>query len=563
MTQAEGDASNTLSFTIQLSAPVGGGSVSFDFTTANGSATATEDYTPLSGSGSLLTGMDSTTIDIQILGDTTFEGDETFTLAVSNVTGAVVGDGSATATLQNDDRAQVWEVQGSGACSPFVVPCTLTANTAMTTVPIAAAVVTAVGPDGFAMQAADAASDNDPATSDGVYVFTFSTTPPRTDLGEDLAVGDLVRVTGGVKEYYGLTEVQVNEVRNGNNSIVRLDTLQPMPTAVEFGAAIGPDGTPSNNPAALSCPGSGPGAPGALNNDTNFECFEGMLVSVPDGLVTTGNQFFGEVGMNPHGTRAYREKGVKFPALPVAGSEAAGTWDGNPETLEMDADRLLAVPLNTELVGGLPFSGVGVIGFEFGDYEFWPAGGEYPVGVPRLVFDPADNRLPRPARERADAEELTVASFNAWRFCDMTDDVGLPGGGPNDYDIEFTCIDNDFDDIDDSVDPNSPYDFPLKLQKISAYIRDVLRSPDVLGMQEVEKLSVLEDLADQIVLDGGPPYQACLFEGNDPGGIDVGFMVRTDRIQNASAVQLRGTEQWLDPSSGETALHDRPPLLLS
>ena len=564
--QPEGDVDNTLSFTIELDAPAGASGVDFDFTTQDGSASAGDDYATAAGSGSIAAGETSTTVDVTIHGDSTLEADETFTLLLSNVTGAVAANTSATATLQNDDRAQVWEVQGSGACSPFVVPCTLTQNTPMTTVPIAAAVVTAVGPDGFAMQTPDAASDNDPATSDGVYVFTFSTTPPRTDLGEDIAVGDLVQVTGGVKEYFGLTEVQVNQARDADNSIVRLAALQPMPTPVEFGAALGADGTPSRNPDALSCPGSGPGAPGALNDDTNFECFEGMLVSIPDGLVTTGNQFFGEVGINPHGTRAYREKGVKYPALPDAGAEGAGTWDGNPEILEMDADRLLAVPLNTELSGGLPFSGVGVIGFEFGDYEFWPAGGEYPVGVPRFVFDPADNVLPRPARERLDADELTVASFNAWRLCDLTDDVGQPGGGPNGYDIQFTCIDNDFDDIDDAVDPNSPYDYALKLEKVSAYLREVLRSPDVIGMQEVEKLAVLEDLADRIALDGGPPYQAFLVEGNDPGGIDVGFMVRSDRIQNAQAVQLRGTQLWNDPSDApevETALHDRPPLLLT
>lgn len=566
VSQPEGNAGNTLTFTVQLDAPAGPAGVSFNYTTQNGSATAGSDYSTASGSGSITAGSDNTTINVTILGDTQAEPDETFALQLSSVTGALAANSSATATLQNDDRYQVWEVQGSGACSPFVLSCSLTANTAMTTVPIAPAVVTAVGPDGFAMQSSDAAADGIPATSDGVYVFTFSTTPPRTDLGEDIAVGDLVQVTGGVKEYFGLTEVQVGQTRDGNNSIARLATMQAMPTAVEFGAAIGADGRPSRNPAALSCPGSGPGPIGTLSEHTNFECFEGMLVSIPGGLLTTGNQFFGEVGINPHGARAYREKGVKYPALPVAGAEGAGTWDGNPETLEMDADRLLAVPVNTELAGGLPFTGVGVIGFEFGDYEFWPAGGEYPIGQPRFVFDAADNVLPRPARDRQHAGELTVASFNAWRLCDMINDVGLPGGGPNGYDIQFTCIDNDFDDLDDSVDPNSPYDYPLKLAKVSAYIRDVLRSPDVLGMQEVEKLSVLEDLAARIVLDGGPQYQAFLLEGNDPGGIDVGFLVRTDRIQNAQVTQLRGTQQWNDPSDPPletTALHDRPPLLLT
>lgn len=554
VSQPEGDAANTLTFTVQLSAPAGLGGVDFSYATENGTATAGSDYVAASGAGRIDENDSSTTLTIDVLGDTLAEPDETFTLRLTGITGATPTSANATATLVNDDRLHVWQVQGSGACSPLIVPCTVTANTAMVPVAIAASVVTAIGPDGFALQTPDAASDNDPATSDGVYVYTGTTTPPRTDADEDLAVGDLVLVSGGVKEYFGLTEVQVNTTRSATHSIVRLAQGQPMPTPVVFSAGNGPFGTPSSNPAALSCPGSGPG--GSNNTDTNFECFEGMLVHIPDGILTTGNQSFGEVAIGPHGQRAYREKGTKFPAAPVAGAAAAGTWDGNPEILELDADRLLAVPLNTELAGGLPFSGVGVIGFEFGDYEFWPAGGEYPAGTPRFVFDPADNVLPRPVRDSAAPSELTVGSFNAWRLCDIIDDIGQPGGGPNNYLIEFDCDAT-------GIEAGGQAAYETKLVKVSAYIIDVLKSPDVLGMQEVEKRAVLEDLAARIEADGGPAYEAYLVEGNDPGGIDVGYLVRSDRIANASVQQLRGQETWNDPSDGLTALHDRPPLLLT
>lgn len=73
------------------------------------------------------------------------------------------------------------EIQGSGATSPFK-------NTVQTT----EGVLTHKIGSGFFMQ--DANGDNDPTTSDGVFVYMGNT--PVT-----AAVGDLVRVTGTVTEY--------------------------------------------------------------------------------------------------------------------------------------------------------------------------------------------------------------------------------------------------------------------------------------------------------------------------------------------------------------------------
>lgn len=545
VSQPEGSADNAMVFTVTLSGPAPAGGVSFDIATSPGTATAGEDYVHAAVSGaSIAENGSSYAFSVTIKGDAVAEPNETFSVSVSNVSGAVVMGGTALGTIENDDRYQVWQVQGSGACSPLIsVPCTLTANTAKTTVDIAPAVVTVVGPDGFAMQSRPEDSDNDPATSDGVWVYTFSTTVPRSDAGVDIAVGDLVQVTGGVKEYFGLTEVEVTSTRNAGNSIVVLASGVDLPPPVAFGDGTG---IPSTNPASLSCPGSGPG--GTNNEHTNFECFEGMLVSIPEGITTTGKDRFGDLAIGPYGRRAYREQGVKFPAAPVAGASAAGTWDGNPEFLEMKPGRLGAVDAAADIVGGVRFSGEGIISFDFGDYQFWPAGGERPAGTPRFALVEQDNVLPRPVRDHAPTE-LRIGSFNAWRLCDTIQDH-LPPGGP----IQFEC--------DEGIEAGGAAAYALKLEKVSAYIVQVLKSPDVLGMQEVEKLVVLQDLAARIVSDGGPQYQAFLVEGNDPGGIDVGYLVRTDTIDGAQVTQLRGDQQWNDPSDGLTTLHDRPPLLL-
>jgi fibronectin-binding autotransporter adhesin len=59
--------------------------VSFDYATADATGTAGVDYTAVSGSKTIAIGSTSTTIDVPILGDTTDESDETFTLRLSNI----------------------------------------------------------------------------------------------------------------------------------------------------------------------------------------------------------------------------------------------------------------------------------------------------------------------------------------------------------------------------------------------------------------------------------------------------------------------------------------------
>jgi uncharacterized protein len=540
VSQLEGNSGTSMmAFTVLLGTPASAGGVSFAFATADGTASAGSDYVAANGSGSIVEGASSTTINVEIIGDTVGEADETFTLALTNVVGAQPNAVQATGTILNDDRYHVWQVQGSGRCSPFIVPCSLSTNTTSVTVPVSAAIVTAVGATAFTMQSADADSDNDPATSDGVYVFTFAA--PVTDGGQLLAIGDRVVVTGGVKEFFGLTQIEVGSTRNASNSIVRVATGQPLPTPVVFGAAMGPNGTPSSDPNALSCPGSGLG--GAAGDDTNFECFASMLVTIPQGVVSAPNQrfstdLFAEAYISPHGERGVREKGALFGVTLGASNAAAGVWDGNPEIIEMDADFLMPANAGLELVGGARFSATGVIGFDFGDYEFWPTSLDIAAG---------SDTLPRPV-PTAGPDELTVASFNAFRLCDAIDDRPTPG-------IDFICAATNTLEVDANRVLH-------ERGQVSAYIREVLRSPDVVAMQEVEKLSVLQALATQIAADGGPVYQAFLIEGNDPGGIDVAYLVNSARIENVVVEQVNADETWNDPSTGVTVLHDRPPLLL-
>ncbi len=105
--QPEGNANNNLTFTVTLSAPAAG-TVTAQFATANGTATAGSDYTATTGTVTFMPGMTSQTITVPILGDTTPESNETFTVTLTSPTGgATLGTAVGTATLLDDDTPTV------------------------------------------------------------------------------------------------------------------------------------------------------------------------------------------------------------------------------------------------------------------------------------------------------------------------------------------------------------------------------------------------------------------------------------------------------------------------
>jgi endonuclease/exonuclease/phosphatase family metal-dependent hydrolase len=367
------------------------------------------------------------------------------------------------------------------------------------TVTSLANVVTTLAPNGFFMQTPTDRSDGDINTSDGIFVFTGG--------APGVAVGDSVDVTGEVDEFFGMTEI----TRPSAVTVVGAGVVQAV---IAFDAFV-----PSPDPAFPSCA-------------IEFECYEGMLIAIADGTVTGPNQRFGpdpvaEVHITAAPARTFREPGIEVPGLP-----GLPVWDGNPEIFELDPNKL-GLP-NQIIPAGSSFSAVGVLGFEFGGYELWPS---------QLTVVPAP--LPRAVWPR-EPGEFTVATLNLFRLFDDIDDPP---------DMTYDPPRNDF------VVPTAEYQ--LRLAKFSSHIREVLDAPDILAVQEAEKLGVLQDLAARIAADDPTiSYTAYLVEGNDIGTIDVGFMVR-DRIQVDAITQLGADETYVNPITLEDdILHDRPPLLL-
>jgi hypothetical protein len=79
--------------------------VSFNYATADGTAVATDDYTPSSGTETFLAGQQTRYVTIPIVGDTADESDETFTLNLSNPSGVALPDPQAAGTIVDDEGA--------------------------------------------------------------------------------------------------------------------------------------------------------------------------------------------------------------------------------------------------------------------------------------------------------------------------------------------------------------------------------------------------------------------------------------------------------------------------
>ena len=106
--EPEAGQSITLDFVVTLNRAASG-TVTVDYATSDGTATAGADYTAASGTLSFAAGETSKTVSVPVLNDAHDEGSETLTLTLSNATGAVIADGEATGTITNKDPVpQAW-----------------------------------------------------------------------------------------------------------------------------------------------------------------------------------------------------------------------------------------------------------------------------------------------------------------------------------------------------------------------------------------------------------------------------------------------------------------------
>jgi hypothetical protein len=97
--------SRSANFTVTLSQPLSQ-TVTVQYATANGTATAPSDYTAKSGSLTFNPGQTSKTISVSVRGDRTVEPNEVFFLNLSNAAGVTIADGQGQGTILNDDATR-------------------------------------------------------------------------------------------------------------------------------------------------------------------------------------------------------------------------------------------------------------------------------------------------------------------------------------------------------------------------------------------------------------------------------------------------------------------------
>ncbi len=163
-------------FTISLSSPAGAGGVTFDIATADGTATAGEDYQAKSIVGATIAPGESTYVfSVDVYGDTTHETTETFFVNITNLTGATAGDVQGQGAIVNDDPVPTITLAPASLSATTVGASyseTLTASGG--TGPYTYAATAGVLPDGLTLTSSGVLSGT--PTDEGTFNFTITAT---------------------------------------------------------------------------------------------------------------------------------------------------------------------------------------------------------------------------------------------------------------------------------------------------------------------------------------------------------------------------------------------------
>lgn len=265
----------------------------------------------------------------------------------------------------------IYEIQGSGATSPL-------AGASVTT----EGVVTLKVSNGFYVQ--DPVGDNNPATSDGIFVFT-STAP-------SVNVGDKVRLSATVAEFNAGDAARTVTQLTGVSNLVTLSS----------GNVI--------TPVAITLP---------LASANDFERYEGMLVQFTAPLTVSQNFFQGRYGQVTLSSGRLEKATNRFPA----GSQQAiaATAANAANFIVLDDGQSLQNPNpipyigvdNTLRAGDTVANLTGVIDFGLiTATSGGPTGYKLQPSVPP-VFS-RDN--PRTSAPQIAAGNVKVASFNVLNF---------------------------------------------------------------------------------------------------------------------------------------------------
>jgi uncharacterized protein len=403
---------------------------------------------------------------------------------------------------------RIADIQGSSHISPY-------AGQAVQDVP---GIVTAVAANGFYLQ--DPQPDANPATSEGIFVFTSS--------APTVQVGAAIKVSGTVTEFRpgnnadNLTTTEITspvisvwaDAPAGGITPVVLGVDRIQPTQVINDDFTSPSGNVETG-----------GDFDPANEGIDFyESLEGMLVQVNNPLTTSPTNAFGEIVVLPNG-------GAGATSLTERGGSLITAGDFNPERLQID-NLLASQVFPTVDVGARLNDVTGVIGYSFSNYELLA------LQTPTVA---AASSLEREVTLLGGSDDqLTVATFNV-----------------------------------ENLDPG---DGAGKFSALAGAIVSNLRSPDIVNLEEVQDNNgptnngtvdanvTLQTLIDAIAAAGGPTYAYQQLnpvdnqDGGEPGGnIRVAFLYNPARVDFVNGSLLRLTDPNL--ADGDAFASSRKPLV--
>ncbi|MGW4322892.1 endonuclease/exonuclease/phosphatase family protein [Streptomyces sp. NPDC004684] len=377
------------------------------------------------------------------------------------------------------ESVRIHDIQGTTRTSPY-------AGQKVTDV---AGIVTGVrgygSSKGFWLQ--DPTPDADPATSEGVFVFTSSA--PK------VAVGDSVTVTGTVSEYVP------GGVSSGNQSVTEI--TKPVVTVVSSGNAVpAPVVISVRSVPAAYTPAGDPASNGSIGGLTlrpakyaldYYESLEGMNVKVADARVVTGTDPYTElwVTVKPNEHKSRR------------GGTVYGSYDSQ------NTGRLQIQSLGS--TADFPVANVGdtLAGSTVGPLDYNQFGGYTLVAAQLGTL--RSGGLERETTAKQSRGELAVATYNV----------------------------ENLDPSDSTFDAHA-----------SAIVHN-LNSPDIVSLEEIQDDNGATDdgtvgasktvakLIDAIVAAGGPRYEwRSIDPVNDQDGGEPGGNIRQVFLFNPARVSF-------------------------
>jgi predicted extracellular nuclease len=387
---------------------------------------------------------------------------------------AGAGDGGGSTGPTEPGAFRIHDIQGSTRISPLK-------GQSVNGVPGIVTGVRTSGSKGYWIQ--DPTPDANPATSEGIFVYTGSAVPT-------VAVGDSVLVSGKVSEYYPSSSSQSVTELSGPTSTT-LSTGNALPAAVVLDASTIPD---------AYTPTAGGGSIESLTLDPStyaqdfYEAHEGERVQVSDARVVGATTAYGEVWVT--------SKPNENPS--VRGGTVYSSYD-QPNT-----GRIKVMSLDTTNAA-VPAANVGdeLSGTTTGalDYDAYGGYNLQATTLGTLV----DNGLKQEVTRKQHDKELAIATYNVENL------------DPSDSDAKFARLAEGV-----AVNLNSPDIVSLE---------EIQDDNGATDDGTVTSEATLQKFTDAIVAAGGPRYSWRYVtpqndtDGGEPGGnIRQVFLFNEDRV---------------------------------